>query len=208
MTPSIDYFFYGASPFTYLGHQHLLEVAARHGATIAYKPVDLFALWDQSGAVLPAKRPPVRQRYRLLELQRIADMRGLPLTLKPAFWPLDVTLCDCCTIALVKSGLDPAAYVGSVLAGVWAEEANLADENEIAARLTAAGHDAETILGLAKSEKIAAVRAANTVEAIEQDAVGVPAYVLNGEVFWGQDRIEFVDHALSAERAPFSANID
>ena len=199
----IDYYFYGASPFTYLGHKAIREVAERHGATLAYKPVNLMGVWEISGAVPPPQRPPVRQRYRLVELQRIAEMRGLPIKLKPAHWPFDATLCDSCMIAIDEQG-DAGDFIFSVLSGVWAEDADMADEAQIAEKITAAGFDAPTILKRAKSEDVAAKRMANTDEATAADAIGVPAFVLNGEVFWGQDRIEFIDHALKTGRKPFS----
>jgi 2-hydroxychromene-2-carboxylate isomerase len=81
----------------------------------------------------------------------------------------------------------------------------MSEENEVASRLTAAGFEADDIIASAKSDEIAALRAAYTKEAVEKDAVGVPAYVLNGEVFWGQDRIEYLDSALTSGREPFTA---
>ena len=204
--PVIDCYYYGASPFSFLGHQALQDVARRHGATIAWKPVDLMSIWGQSGAVPPAQRPPVRQRYRIIELQRIAHMRGLSLNLRPAHFPADLTLADCCTIALVEAGRDPASYMDAVYRGVWQDDADLADEAEVARRLEAEGHDAAATVEAARGDAVAAIRAANTREAMERDAVGVPAYVLAGEVFWGQDRIDMIDHALATGRAPFRAD--
>ena len=202
---TIDCYFYGASPFTFLGHRALQDVAAKHGAAIAWKPVNLMDIWALSGAVPPGQRPPVRQRYRLIELQRIAQMRDVTLNLKPKHFPVDMTLADSCVIALIDDGADPAAYMDRAFRGVWQDDADMSDEAEIASRLKASGFDAAAIIEAAKGEAIAAIRAANTQAAIDADAVGVPAYVVAGEVFWGQDRIDFIDHALATGRAPITA---
>lgn len=202
---TIDYYFYGASPFTYLGNGAIRAVADKHGATLNYKPVNLMGLWEISGAVPPAQRPPVRQRYRLLELQRISQMRERPVNLKPAHFPVDMTLADSCVIAIAERGKNPHAFLDAVGKGVWLNEADLSNEAEIADRLAAADFDPDTIINAAQSDDTAAIRAANTQAAIDADAVGVPAYVLNGEVFWGQDRIDLLDHALTSDREPFKA---
>ncbi|MCP4314471.1 MAG: 2-hydroxychromene-2-carboxylate isomerase [Hyphomicrobiales bacterium] len=191
----IDYYFYGASPFTYLGHNALIDAAVRQSAEINYKPVNLFALWAVSGAVPPAKRPPVRQRYRLLELQRVAEFRGLQIHTKPKHFPVDTTLSDQTVIALVEAGKSPAKYMQKVFAGVWADELDLSDHDVVAGLLIECGFYAEATLERAQSDEIAAVRNRNSEEAVAADAIGVPAYVLNGEVFWGQDRINLLEHA-------------
>lgn len=205
MAAKIDYYFTSASPFTYLGHAALVETAARHGATIVYMPVNLTGLWEISGAVPPGQRPPVRQRYRFIELQRIAERRQLPIILQPKHFPVDPTLADHCTISIAEDGGNPASFMQSVFSGVWANDEDIADERVIRRLLEVAGHDADEMLGKAKGEEAAAIRAENTRQAIKADAVGVPVYVLNGEPFWGQDRIEYLDRALETGRNAYAA---
>ncbi len=200
---AIEYYLFGGSPFTYLGHRALIDMARRHNATIHYKPVDLMAVWAVSGAVPPGQRSPVRQRYRLIELQRWAAMRGLPVNLKPRHWPADTALADRAAIAISETGGDPGNYLERVLAGVWAEEADMADRATIADRLSASGFVANDVLARAESDEIAEIRERNTEEAIAADAIGAPSYVLNGEVFWGQDRIDLLEQALASGRPPF-----
>lgn len=203
--PVIDYYFYSASPFTYLGHQLICQVAERHKAKLNFKPVNLFSVWETSGAVPPAKRPPVRQRLRLIELQRLADYRGLPINPHPKHFPIDASLADRTVIALVENGHDPSIFLFKVLAGVWAREEDVSDEHVLASYLSQSGLDPKPALDDAKSDEIAAIRERNSAEAIAADAVGVPTYVLNGEPFWGQDRIEHLEKALISGRAPYHA---
>ena len=204
--PAIDYYFYGQSPFTLLGHAALQAVAKKHGASVNFRPVVLKDLWAESGAVMPAERPPVRQRYRLLELQRIAVKRGIQIALKPKHFPTDIVLADSCAAILAEDG-EPWDYVEAVGRGVWVDEVDMADEAEIAKCLDAAGHDASSVIERAKSGEAADIIAANSRAAIEADAVGVPAYVLDGEVFWGQDRIEFLADALATGRPAFTSDV-
>jgi 2-hydroxychromene-2-carboxylate isomerase len=202
---TIDYYFTSASPFTYLGHQPLRAVAEKHGAKINVKPVNLLGIWEISGAVMPAKRPPVRQRYRLVELQRIANYRGVPINPKPKHFPVNATLADCSVIALAEAGADPLSYMERLFAGVWVNEEDIADEAVLARFLQAEGADAEAILAAAREQHVADIRTRNTEDAIAADVVGAPAYVLNGECFWGQDRVEYLDHALATARQPFTS---
>ena len=198
---AIDYYFFAPSPFTYLGHDLLREIARKHGASVSYKPVDLMGVWAESGAVPPAKRPPIRQTYRMIELKRLSDYRGLKLNPTPAHFPVDATLADSCAIAIQEGGGDPHDFVAANCRTVWVDEGDLSNETVLRANLMATGHDADSIIGAARADEVAATRKRNTEEAIAANAPGVPAYVLNGEVFWGQDRLEHLDHALSSGRA-------
>lgn len=203
MPATIDYFLTSISPWTYLGHDAARALAERHGATLRVRPVNLGGMFKVSGQVPLAERPAVRQRYRLIELQRHAHFRGKPLNLRPAHFPTDPTLADHTICAIVADGGDPLPYMGAVFAAVWADEKNVADEATLAGLLSAAGFDAASVLDRAKTPEIAAIRAKNTEDAIAVDASGVPCFVLGGEPFWGQDRLDLLDHALATGRPPF-----
>ena len=200
---TIDYYFFSASPFTYLGHKAITEIAAKHGANLNIKPSNLMAIWEVSGAVPPGKRPMVRQKYRLLEIERCADIRGLPINKTPKHLPVDASLADTSIIALVEMGEDPLDYMGDVFAAVWVHEKDISEEEVLSELLTKHGFDANAVLAKAKTDEVAAIRAKNAQDAVETNAVGVPAYVIDGEVFWGQDRVEHVDHMLSTGREAF-----
>lgn len=204
MSRTIDYYFTSISPFTYLGHKAIGEVAARHGATLVFKPINLGGVWAESGAVPLPKRSPMRQRYRLIELQRSAELRRLPINPRPAHFPADPTLADHTAIAIVEAGGDPADYLALVFAALWAQDKDIADAAVLAEALTATGHDADAVLAAAGTDATAAIRARNTDEAVAADAVGAPAYVLDGEPFWGQDRIEYLERMLATGRAAFT----
>lgn len=204
MAKAIDYYFTSISPFSYLGHKAITEVAAKHGAALNIKPINLFGLWEGSGAVPLAKRAPMRQRYRLIELQRAADWRGLPITPKPAHFPVDPTLADHTVIAIGEAGGDAGDYLAEVFKAIWVDDRNISEESVLAELLAATGHDAAAILDAAGTTAVAAVRAQNTADAVAADAVGAPAYVVEGEPFWGQDRVEYVDRMLASGRPPFT----
>jgi 2-hydroxychromene-2-carboxylate isomerase len=203
MPRTIDYYFSSNSPWTYFGHGLFHEIAARHGATIVYKPMPILEVFEATGSLPLGKRPPARQRYRWMELQRWRDKRGLPLNLKPAHFPLDPTLANKAVVAVVASGKDPAILIGRMLAGVWAEELNLSDENVIAGLVADSGLDAASIMASAKSDAIAAVYDRIGRDAVAADVFGAPGYVLDGEVFWGQDRLELLEDALRSGRPAY-----
>lgn len=205
MTKAIDYYFICSSPYAYLGHKAFRDLAARHGATIRYRPIDIGGVWANSGSVPLRERPPLRQRYRRIELQRFAEWRDLPLNLNPKYFPVDSALADKIAIALVEKGKDPAAFVWRAHCGVWANEEDIADAVQLAIYLEAEGHDAQPLIEFAQGARAEEIRQENTREAAEGDAVGAPVYVYRGEPFWGQDRLDLLERMLQTKREPFAS---
>lgn len=201
MADQIDYYFTSHSPFTWLGHNAFAEVASKHGKQINYKPVNLMEVWKISGAVAPPQRPPMRQRYRLIELQRVADYRGVKIITQPDSFPTNPERADLCCAVLVQQGEDPGPFLVSVGEALWGQDRQIADEGLLAELLTKAGHDGPAVVLASKDDSLADLRSKNSQDAIEIDVVGAPSYVYENEVFWGQDRIDYLDHALTSGRA-------
>ncbi len=205
MPASIEYYLTSVSPWAYLGHAAIRALAEKHGATLVIKPVNLGEMFKETGQVALAERPQVRQRYRFIELQRFADWRGLKITLKPKYFPTNPMLADHTICAILAKGGDPLDYMASVFSAVWSDDRDISDEETLADLLSRAGFDAAAVLESARTPEIATMRSRNTIDAIAVDATGVPCLVLNGEPFWGQDRLDLLDHALATGRPPFRA---
>ncbi len=207
MSDTIDYYFTSISPFAYLGHKKMMEIANAHGKTVNFKPFDIFGVWKESGAQPPAERAPVRQRYRKIEIQRAAVMRDVCMNPSPKFFPTNPAPADLCISALVHSGKNADAFTHAVCKAVWEQNLDVADENTLASLLDECGEDSKSILELSKSNDVAALRDANTKKAISADAIGAPAYVYDDEVFWGQDRLEYLEQMIASGRRAFSSDV-
>ena len=207
MPRSIDYYFSLASPWAYIGHAPFMDIARRHGLDINHKPVPLGRLFPQTGGQPLPQRHPARQRYRMLELQRWREKRGLTFNLKPKFWPFEVGLADRFVIAITAARKDPDAFLRRAFAGVWEEERNLADPLVIAELAESVGLDSSSLLDAAQDTMTEALYGLNLENAVATDVFGSPGYVLDGEVFWGQDRLDLLDDALTSGRPPYRAQV-
>lgn len=206
MSRSIAYYFTIVSPWAYIGHNLFSRVAHKHGAAIDYRPVNLGEVFPQSGGLPLAKRHPLRVAYRTMELKRWREKRGLSFALKPKGWPFDPTLADCAALALIARGEEPNAYLSNAFRGVFERELNFGEAANVAAALNEAGHAADAVIAQAQSQAVRDSYAANNAKALESGVFGSPSFVLDGEVFWGQDRIELLDDALTSGRKPFLAD--
>ncbi|WP_207100684.1 2-hydroxychromene-2-carboxylate isomerase [Paracoccus shandongensis] len=195
---NIDYYFGTISPWAYLAGDRLERMATRHGATITYKPLDLLQLFDRTGGVRPASRHPSRMEYRAQELPRWADHLGMPLNLKPAFWPVNMAPSSYAIIAAQQAGGgDLGGLVQGFLRAVWAEDRDISDDAVIRDILGAHGFDpalADTGLFVG-----AETYGRNLEQAVEAGVFGSPFYVVrdSGQKFWGQDRLDFLDRHLA-----------
>jgi 2-hydroxychromene-2-carboxylate isomerase len=205
MASRIDYFFSLVSPWAYIGHRLFVDLARRHGVAIAYRPVALNEVFAETGGLPLAKRHPARQASRMVELQRWREKRGLKFHLRPKHWPFDANLANCAVLAIAQAGGDPAGFAQSAFAAIWEQEDNLGDEAVLSRLLGETGFDAANILAAARSAETLDLYERNRLDAVALGAFGSPCYVLNGEVFWGQDRLELLDDALKSGRPPYSA---
>ncbi|MGR3838934.1 MAG: 2-hydroxychromene-2-carboxylate isomerase [Cognatishimia sp.] len=197
--PHIDYYFATISPYTYLAGLRLEEIAAKHGATITYKPVDILQQFARTGGQPPKDRHISRQEYRAQELPRQAKKLGMDFNLKPAFWPTNMAPSSYAVIAAQNAGGgDLGKLVHAFTRAVWSEEKNIAEDDVIRACLTEAGFDTS----LAESGLLvgAETYAQNLEDAVNAGAFGAPFYVVDdGARFWGQDRLDDLDLHLAGE---------
>ncbi|MBY0381233.1 MAG: 2-hydroxychromene-2-carboxylate isomerase [Xanthobacteraceae bacterium] len=203
----IDYYFSFQSPWAYIGQQAFHDVARAHGAKVIYRPFALLNLFSETGGLPLAKRHPLRQRYRAIEMQRWRDKRGLNFHLKPQHWPFNPRLSDGVAIAILQSGQSPEAFTDNVFRGIWEQQLDLADPATVAELADRAGFPGAMLVEQSGSADVEAAYEHNRQDAIAHGVFGSPAYVLDGEVFWGQDRIDLLDDALTSGRAPFRADI-
>lgn len=193
----IDYYFTPASPWAYLGSLRFNEMVKRHKATVRVMAVDLGKVFSVSGGLPLAKRPPQRQAYRLMDLARWRDFLDMPLVLQPRCFPLDAGPASRLITAGRESGIDTLHFCHLLGRALWAEERNIADPDILEEIVTEAGLDPAPLFRAAESEAVTAAIQADTERAIAANVFGAPTYVIDGELFWGQDRLDFVERALA-----------
>jgi 2-hydroxychromene-2-carboxylate isomerase len=199
MTQNVEYYFAPNSPWTYLGHQRFADMARQAGATIEVLPIDLGRVFPVSGGLPLAKRAAQRQAYRLVELRRFSQWLGLPINLQPRFFPVAADAAARLIIAVQQhDGTECAMRLtGAILRAVWAQERDIADAATLAMLLSEQGLPSrrlEDSVGQPARDRYDA----NTQRAIDAGVFGAPTYVIDGEIFWGQDRLEFVQRRLGA----------
>jgi len=200
LSTSADYYFSVQSPWTYLGHERFAQMARASGAVVRVMPVDLGGkVFPVSGGLPLGERAPQRQAYRLLELRRFSDHLRMPLNLKPRYFPVAGDDASRLIIAVdLHDGSDAAMKIsGAIFTAVWVRERNIADAQVLAELLAECGLSAER-LEQSRDPAVQARYEANTRRAIDAGVFGAPSYVVDGELFWGQDRLDFVERKLKA----------
>ena len=191
----IDYYLFPLSPFSYLAGLGLEEVAARQGATIRYKPVQLMRIFAETGTPQLKDRHVSRQSYRLQDIARVARAKGMPVNPTPRHFPTNPVPASAAIISAQAAGGDVGALVHAFLRAVWAEERDIAEGEVVRDILAQAGFDP----ALADRGLLAAVETLerNTDEAIRRLVFGAPSYVVGEEIFWGQDRLPLLEAHLA-----------
>ena len=207
MARQIDYYFSTVSPWAYIGHALFEDVAKANNLKINYKPVTLGELFAETGGLPLAKRHPARQLYRLMELQRWRDKRGLQFQFKPKHWPFNSRLADGAVIAAIEAGLNPEPFLRRVYKGVWEGQLDLGDAATITKLADESGLPGAKLVARAPSDEIGAIYDKNRDDAVAAGVFGSPAWVLDKEVFWGQDRIELLADALKSGRKAYTPDV-
>ena len=199
MSHSVDYYFAPQSPWAYLGHQRFHNILKKSGASVRVMPFDLGGkVFPISGGLPLGQRAPQRQAYRLTELERFSKWLGAPLHLKPTFFPVSGDDAAKLIIAVdMAMGADAAMNIsGAILSAVWSQQRNIADEKTLA-ELLHEQHLPAACLEQAYSQAAQERYESYTQMAIDAGVFGAPSYVLADEIFWGQDRLDFVERALA-----------
>lgn len=199
MPTTIDYYLAPQSPWTFLGHDRLAALARDAGVTVQVRPADFGRVFAASGGLPLPQRAPQRQAYRLVELRRWSQHLGIALNLHPRHFPVAGDPAARLIVAVSAHDGDAAAMAlaGAVLRACWQEERDIADAATLAALLDETGLPQRRLDDAAA----AAVQAAyedHTRAAIDAGVFGAPSVVIDGEVFWGQDRLDFVERRLRA----------
>jgi 2-hydroxychromene-2-carboxylate isomerase len=194
----IDYYLTPISPYVYLGHARFVAIAQRHRATVAVKPINLGLVFPLSGGLPLSKRAPQRQAYRLVELRRWSRYLGVPLNVQPRHFPVSAEVASHFVLAALERSTDAALDLTLAFGrALWAEERDIADPATLQAIAADCGNDAAALAERAAAPDIATRYAVLTQEAIDRGVFGTPTYVLAGEPFWGQDRLDFLDRELA-----------
>lgn len=197
MSKTVDYYFAPQSPWTYLGHERFAAMAEQANAAVRVFPVDLGRVFPVSGGLPLPKRAPQRQAYRLLELKRFSEYLKLPMNISPKYFPVGGDDAARLIIAVdLHDGTAQAMRItGAILKACWAQERNIASEITFAEILQALGLPLERI-EQAHSQAVQTRYDVDTQRAIDMGVFGAPTYVVEGELFWGQDRLDFVQRKL------------
>jgi 2-hydroxychromene-2-carboxylate isomerase len=200
MSKICQYFFAAQSPWTYLGHARMVAMAKRHGVAIEVRPFDLGKVFSVSGGLPLAKRAPQRQAYRLAELARWSAFLQIPLNPQPKFFPVSPDAAAKLIIATrLALGVDVALALSlAIMRGLWAEERNIGDDETLAQIANACELDGRMLLKSSQTASVQAEYDRNTEDAAAASVFGSPWYVYDGEGYWGQDRLDFLERAFGA----------
>lgn len=191
----LDYYFTVMSPWTYLAGLRLERMAARHGVLVNYKPLSMGAVFKETGGLPLKDRHPARQEYRLQDLPRSARHAGLPITLHPAHFPVNERPASVAIVAAQMAEYAVGPLTHAFLRAVWAEERDISDPQTVSAIL-----DENQILESVLEPHLEAANATyeqNARDAVEAGVFGSPFYIIEGERFWGQDRLDMLEAHLA-----------
>lgn len=202
--PTITYIYSAHSAFAYLGSARLMALCAQYDVTLVHKPILLSPVVEAQGSQPFRARTQAHVDYFFgREIERWAAYRDVPvITYRPTYHDADYSLASGMIIALGGSGAAVDAMAHRILEAHWRDDADLSDPVALAEIAAGLGHDALPLIARAASTDCQDVLRANSDWAREQDVFGSPTYIVDGDAFYGQDRLELIERALEKPFAP------
>ena len=198
---TIGYYLSVVSPWSYLGHRRFYDIARTHSAEILYLPIDSSIVFPKTGGLALKDRSLQRKRYRMQELRRWRSHLKLELNLEPKYFPTDPKLASCVVIAAIEAGHNVTELVYELMRAVWVREEDVSDPSVIKSAIERSEGNVAELLSAANQLHVQSVFSENSERAVTKGVFGVPSYVVGEEVFWGQDRLEFLDTFLNDDFA-------
>ncbi|WP_439878219.1 2-hydroxychromene-2-carboxylate isomerase [Pseudomonas prosekii] len=196
MSKTVEFFFDLGSPATYLAYTQLPKICAQTGSQLIYKPMLLGGVFKATGNASPAMIP-AKGRYMFKDLDRYAQRYDVPLKFNPHFPINTLMLMRAVTGMQVRHPERFQAFIDCLFSALWVEGRNLDDPATVAAVLTENGFEPNAVLALTADEHIKTVLKENTEQAVQRGVFGAPSMFIGDELFFGQDRLDFVREALS-----------
>ena len=200
----LDFYFSFISLYTYIGYEAFEALVQKYDLEVTYKPIDLHAVFSVSGGLPVSKRPPQRQAYRFVEMQRWAITRNIPLVLKPKHHPSDPVIGHRMLIAAMAQNLDVRAFIRNALKILWVDDLDIKDSQVMVEVANKSGLNGELLLKDSASDEVDTEVNRLTAEAVERQVFGTPFFFYRDEPFWGQDRLDLLEDAIQSNRDPIS----
>ena len=194
---TIEYYLSVVSPWSYLGHRRFCDIARENSAEILYLPIDSSILFAKTGGLALKDRSPQRKRYRMQELRRWRSRLELELNLEPQYFPTDSNLASRVIIGAIEAGHDVAELAYQLMRAVWVREEDVSETSVVIGAIERSGGSVDDLLAAANHSNVQDIIIENSEQAVSKGVFGVPSYVVGEEVFWGQDRLEFLDLFLN-----------
>ena len=194
----VDYYLTLASPYAYMGHTRFVDISKKMKASVTIKPVNMGYIFSKTGGLPLGKRSPARQAYRFQELERWRQHLDIPLILKPKFFPVNDLQASAMVIAADLKGENGIDLAGAYLRAVWAEERNINAPDTLVSIANDLGMDGAELLTQSDLVEVAQIFERNSQDALDIGVFGAPTYAVGEQLFWGQDRLDFLEHALKS----------
>ena len=192
----IDYYFHSPSPWAYLAGPRFNQLIKSKNLKVKWKPIDLPAIFKITGQKMVKDRAPQVQINRLNELRRWGEFLKMPINVEPKYFPPDGSPANELIIAAIILEKDVSYIVHNLMEAVWVKDKDIANVDVLIEIANNSGYEGEKLYDLSSKPEVKKILKENTDEAIENNIFGVPTWIYNNELFWGQDRLDFLERAI------------